>query len=126
MNYFSKIIFSFCLLLFVAHKLSAQKIDSLSCDSFFVPNVMSPNSEIGNGTFLPLYVCGIPEKFEMKIYNRWGELIFTSTNGNVGWDCSNAKTRGPAEEGVYVYAIRYSYKEGENVKERRGQVRLIK
>lgn len=52
----------------------------------FVPNAFSPNKKGKNEV---LYVRG-PNIHQMlfRIYNRWGELVFESTDPNVGWDGS--------------------------------------
>ena len=43
--------------------------------------------------------------YELKIYNRWGQLIFTSNDVNLGWDgIINGKT---AASDAYVYQITY-------------------
>ncbi len=81
-----------------------------------IPNAFSPNTSgpsggrPGNGTFndvfLPL-VKGIPndsDAFNLQIYDRWGNLIFESTNSQTGWDGYNKDGRlMPA--GVYVYKL---------------------
>jgi len=57
--------------------------------------------------------------FSMVIYNRWGQLIFETTNPAEGWDGKNT----PA--GVYSWVISYSYMVGKVVK-MRGSVMLIR
>ncbi len=65
----------------------------------FFPNAFTPdgnnNNEIFNfaGTFI--------REARLEIFNRWGELIFSTENKDEGWDGSY---RGvPADAGVYVY-----------------------
>jgi gliding motility-associated-like protein len=50
----------------------------------FVPNAFSPNDVDKNEIF---YVRG-PQivKMLLRVYNRWGELVFESTDPKVGWD----------------------------------------
>jgi gliding motility-associated-like protein len=43
------------------------------------------------------------EIFEMNIFNRWGELLFTTTDINLGW---NGNFRGkPQPEGTYAFSV---------------------
>ena len=44
----------------------------------------------------------------MRIYNRWGELIFESTDVNRGWDGKSKNIN--VAEGVYVYTVNYNLK----------------
>ncbi len=50
----------------------------------FVPNAFSPN---GDGNNDILYVRGnYIENMIFRVYNRWGELVFESTDKNTGWN----------------------------------------
>ena len=50
----------------------------------YIPNAFSPNDDGENDI---LYVRGeMIEKFQLSVYNRWGELVFNTTDLNVGWD----------------------------------------
>lgn len=69
-----------------------------------VPTVFSPNNDGINDYFLPK---GLDiESYQLEIYNRWGQLIFTSNKLEHGWDGTIGNTT--AEAGVYVYRIKYS------------------
>ena len=43
----------------------------------------------------------------MKIFNRWGEIVFESKNANIGWDGSYGINGEKVQEGVYSYFIMY-------------------
>ena len=47
----------------------------------------------------------IAESFEMRIYDRWGELIFKTNEVNKGWDGS-VKGGKIAKPDAYVYKIK--------------------
>jgi len=82
-----------------------------------VPNAFTP-SRAGPGTgsdnplqndyFLPR-VEGVSQ-FNMKIYNRWGELLFESTDKDDGWDGYYNGVLMP--QGVYVYRLELVYENG--------------
>ena len=67
----------------------------------FVPNTFTPNGDGLNETF-GARGEGIGW-FDMQIYDRWGNLIFQSSNPNQQWDGTYNKQRAP--EGAYVYKI---------------------
>jgi gliding motility-associated-like protein len=90
----------------------------------FIPNTFTPNSndDINKG-FRP-YGIGIDE-FLMKIYTRWGEFIYSTTNIEEEW---NGKFNNSGEEcqlGVYVYYIEVKDIFGE-IHKYEGQVNLIR
>lgn len=68
----------------------------------FVPNAFSPNADNVNDK---LYVRGenILE-MEFKIFDRWGELVFETTDQNIGWD---GTFKGELlDPDVYVYHLK--------------------
>ncbi|MBX2910598.1 MAG: PKD domain-containing protein [Cyclobacteriaceae bacterium] len=96
-----------------------------------IPNAFSPNlsgatggNDPGNGkndVFLPI-TRGVVE-FEMMIFNRWGELMFRSTDPAIGWD---GYYRGKlCQQDVYMYKLSALYENGERVV-RVGDVNLIR
>mgnify|MGYP003346457632 CR=1 FL=1 len=50
----------------------------------FVPNAFSPNGDNENDV---LYVRGqLIEGMLFRVFDRWGELVFESTDRTIGWD----------------------------------------
>jgi gliding motility-associated-like protein len=43
--------------------------------------------------------------FQMAIYDRWGELVFRSSNPELGWDGSFGGKKVPP--GSFIWAVRY-------------------
>lgn len=83
-------------------------IDVFVNDSLFVyiPSAFSPNGTGGNETFGLFGITTAVTDMTMQIYNRWGELIFESTDPNIRWDGSFMGE--PVQQGVYVYVVRYT------------------
>jgi len=69
----------------------------------FIPNSFTPNNDGLNDVFLPTGT-DISE-FNMKIYTRWGQLIFESKSATNGWDGFVEGKR--AQNDVYVCRIHY-------------------
>ncbi len=76
--------------------------------AIFLPNAFTPNDDGVNDQFTPSSVD--VEKFRMDIFNRWGEVIFVTTNVRNGWDGSVNGTI--AQIDVYVYKISYTLNTG--------------
>jgi gliding motility-associated-like protein len=69
--------------------------------SIFIPSAFTPNNDGYNDDF-GVKGEGI-ENYKMLIYNRWGQVIFSSTNPMEHWDGNY--NNEPAENGVYVYEV---------------------
>lgn len=77
-----------------------------------IPNVFTPNGDLINDIF---EVKGINLiKYECYIYNRWGKMVFNSTDIKTSWDGKIAGSL--AEEGTYFYVIKAGGKIGEDYK----------
>jgi gliding motility-associated-like protein len=91
----------------------------------YIPNAFTPDGNGRNDVFMP-YGYGIKEDmYKMEIFDRWGELIFNSTEFRKGWD---GKVKGSdviAQDGVYIYKITITDLEN-NKKNYVGHVTLIK
>ena len=74
-----------------------------------IPSAFSPNGDGMNDFFRPTTDMGIVA-MEMKIYNRWGEMVFESTDRNVYWDGKYNDEYVPL--GVYAYWIIIELQDG--------------
>jgi gliding motility-associated-like protein len=73
---------------------------------YYVPNTITVNQDGVNDVFLPIFTSGYEEEtYELTIYNRWGELIFVSTDVNEGWDGSYLNAI--VQQGVYTWKITF-------------------
>jgi len=72
--------------------------------TFYVPSAFTPNSDLKND-FFHAYGEGVIA-YELRIFNRWGELVFVCDDINIGWD---GKVNGnDVPVGVYFYKINYT------------------
>lgn len=88
----------------------------------FIPNAFTPNGDAINEFFAPKGK-GITS-FTMKIYDRWGRLLFESNDIAKGWDGTIKGTACPAD--VYFYAIAYKVKKNNTNKQVSGNVTLLR
>lgn len=74
----------------------------------YIPNVFTPNGDGRNDEFR-VFGKNI-ERIRMKIFDRWGEMVFESNDINVGWDgTQNGKDKNPA---VFVYWVKVDFRNG--------------
>ena len=86
------------------------------------PNAFSPNSDGLNDKFR-LIAGNLPEgQFQMKIYNRWGQMIFETNDIEEGWDGTYKSQI--CQEGVYVWIVVSTEKDNKVLN--KGTVMLIR
>jgi gliding motility-associated-like protein len=67
----------------------------------FVPNTFTPNGD-GANDVLRVFAIGLKE-FDLRIYDRWGTLVFASRDINTTWDGTYNGRR--LNSGVYIYQL---------------------
>jgi gliding motility-associated-like protein len=93
------------------------------CNELFVPDIFSPNG-IGNAENEKLCVySNCIKSMNLGIYNRWGELIFSTDNQNDCWDGTHKGV--PVMTGVYTYRLFVEQLDGEKI-ERSGNITLTR
>jgi gliding motility-associated-like protein len=76
---------------------------------FLMPNVFTPNNDGVNDLFIPVaYDC--LSLLDFKIYNRWGQLIYSSTS-KIEWN-GRAENREKVSEGTYFWIIQHMDRDG--------------
>lgn len=97
-------------------------IPANSCCELFVPNAFSPNGDGRNDRF-GAESPGNFYKYQLFIYNRWGERVYQSFNIHDKWDGTYRET--PMETGTYFYQVKVQCQEGKELL-RKGDVTLIR
>jgi gliding motility-associated-like protein len=67
----------------------------------FVPKGFSPNGDGNNDKIFPRLV-GVRSLTYFKIFNRWGQLVFMTSNLNEGWDGTYKGIKQSMESYVWV------------------------
>ncbi len=70
------------------------------------PTAFSPDGDNLNDYFGPKGINILEKDFEMTIYDRWGEPIFTTNDLYLGWD-GRAKNNEYVQVGVYKYIAKF-------------------
>jgi len=86
---------------------AVQVIDIFPSATYFLPNAFSPNNDNLNDTFRGKgYLEGITD-FQMRIWNRWGALIFETQDIQEGWNGRMRNTGRPVPSGTYMCQVIY-------------------
>ncbi len=72
--------------------------------TLFIPNAFTPNADGINDIFIPVIIN--ISTIHLKIYNRWGMMVFETLELNKGWDGNYNGTIALPD--VYVYMLEYS------------------
>lgn len=89
--------------------ISLQSNNNGTCDTAFVPSAFTPNLDGINDLLRPI-VGGFPKTILFHVYNRLGQLVFSTSKINEGW---NGIYKGqPQPTGSYVWVLQYSVNNG--------------
>ena len=89
---------------------SYQQIHVDPVYTFYVPNSFTPNGDGYNDYFIPKGIKIDTPTFYMDIYDRWGQLIFSTNDFFKGWDGKINNNIAPL--GVYVWKINFKEESG--------------
>ncbi|HMN05563.1 MAG TPA: gliding motility-associated C-terminal domain-containing protein [Flavobacteriales bacterium] len=92
--------------------------------NLWVPNAFTPDGNGINDVFLPVMLDTHLPDYHLYIFDRWGSLVFESTDPAHGWDGTAKGTSLPS--GVYVWRILYRPLNSSELAERFGTVTLNK
>lgn len=70
---------------------------------FYAPNSFTPNNDGLNDLWIPTST-GLAA-YECKVYNRWGEVVFRTTDPEEGWIGNVNGESHYAPDGIYLYEV---------------------
>ena len=73
----------------------------------YIPNAFTPDNDGVNDSFLPLGQGYSAVQYEFLVFNRWGEIVFKTSDPNEPWIGQNNQMGGEhfVEDGVYMYSV---------------------
>ncbi len=77
-----------------------------NCPLYRLPNTFTPNGDGDNDLFTPILPYYFIDHIEIKIYDRWGVLVFRSEDPMINWDGRNVQNGKEVEEGTYHYVCK--------------------
>jgi gliding motility-associated-like protein len=94
---------------------------------YYVPNSFTPNDDEKNQVFLPIISQGFkPGTYLLRIFNRWGELVFESKDPYTGWGGDYGPNHTNCQSGTYTWVLNFQVLQTQEDKEFVGHVNLIK
>ncbi len=89
----------------------------------YLPNAFTPNGDGVNDILKPIVSCAVTD-YRLRIYNRWGQMVFESYNPAFNWD---GYLSGIAcEKGAYAYLLEYTPTNTGHTRQVKGNVTLIR
>ena len=97
-----------------------------NCPEYELPNVFTPNNDGRNDTFRPFPYRGV-NRIDLQVFNRWGQVVFTTEDPDIGWNGTHRDTNEPVPDGVYFYVCRVFEERlaGEQLRELTGSVTIL-
>lgn len=94
-----------------------------NCRDLLFPSGFTPNGDGRNDFFGPLGSAAAVTAYRLRIYNRWGEQVFYSTNPAEKW---NGRIRGIyPDTGIYAWYCEYRLP-GKSLQSKKGTLTLIR
>ena len=101
-----------------------QVIVELDCDDIFIPGGFSPNDDGNNDIFRVRMKTQCLSTSVLRVYDRWGALLFESNDINLGW---NGTYRGELlSNGVYTYSFEYKLRDSDFLEVKNGSIQLLR
>ena len=111
----------------VGNKSHSATVCADNCPNYVLPNTFTPNGDGANELFKPFPDWRFVPKIDLKIFNRWGNLVWTTSDPAINWD---GRTAGGQElaAGSYYYTCTVSELRVAGITERNlsGWIELIR
>ncbi|MDG1297873.1 MAG: gliding motility-associated C-terminal domain-containing protein [Saprospiraceae bacterium] len=89
-----------------------RSIDVKPENRVFFPNAFTPNGDSKHDEFLPKGVYLGLRDYKLEIYDRYGGLVFSTTDIREGWNGSYQNNGNDVPIGVYQYFVHYTEPRG--------------
>jgi len=100
-------------------------IEEMCVCAWMIPDAFTPNGDGRNDLFRVVFQSGCPvNDYQMRVYDRWGKMVYTTTDPRGGWDGS---VRGMAAgAGVYMYEVSFAGGTNRKAQFQKGDITLIR
>jgi gliding motility-associated-like protein len=99
------------------------EINTLPCCDVYFPNAFAPGSQNEKNNRFGMISQGVPTRFTLRVMNRWGRVMYETSDARQGWDGRYEGELQPT--GTYFYYAKYRCASGEEA-EQRGDITLIR
>jgi gliding motility-associated-like protein len=91
---------------------------------FYIPNAFTPDGNGNNDVFKPSFYGSDVLQYEFTIFDRWGKIVFTTTDVEGCWDGSIKGVE--AQDGVYNWIMKYRSTDDPILAIQQGSVTLLR
>ena len=96
----------------------------IDCGELFIPTAFSPNGDAVNSSFRIKINPACVKELNLKVFDRWGEVVFQTTSPDGSWD---GKFKGKElDSGVFVYVLEIMLDTDTELQKFKGNLTLIK
>jgi len=88
----------------------------------YIPEAFTPNDDGINDIFNAVFTF-LPTNYELKIYNRWGNLVYNTKDPEKGWN-GRQNNGNPAPTGTYIYFLKIKTP-GNGTLEKKGNITVL-
>jgi hypothetical protein len=90
----------------------------------YVPNAFVPQRG-SNAAFIPVLTFADPASYLFQVYNKWGQVIFETTDVSQAWNGKVNNSGAACQQDVYIYLVEFNAADGKNYS-KRGKVTLLR
>jgi len=92
----------------------------------YIPNAFTPDGDDVNDEWWPTANIPVHNNYELLVFDRWGEVVFSTTDPYKPWTGRYQNGGEPLNTGVYLYRLMFGIGETEARREITGHVTLLK
>ena len=81
----------------------SESIEAYNGVQFYIPTAFTPDQNNYNETFMPVVSGSNITLYVFRVFNRWGNEIFTTSTPGVGWD--GTFNGEPVQDGAYSWTV---------------------
>ncbi len=96
----------------------------VDCSDIYFPSAFTPNGDGLNDAFGAFGNTGLVRAYRLRVYDRWGGLIFQTSNPAVRWN--GATGNGGGTTTTFVWTAEYEYGGGTGVRKQKGTITRIR
>ncbi len=98
-----------------------------NCPYYEIPNVFTPGDD-GKNDLLKPFPYRFIDKIDLKIYNRWGQIVFETNDLDINWNGKDKDSDMACSDGTYFYTLdvheQYLYEL--KINKKRGTIKLMR
>jgi len=83
-----------------------KDLDLKLINTYFLPDVFTPNGDGLNDSFFPVGLLNGVTDYRLRIWTRWGEMVFSTNVVKSGWDGTYKGRQSPG--GGYLWDVQYT------------------